>query len=201
MSDKQIAVFDFDGTLTKRDSFISFARFATGTPKFILSLMLSGIDILKWKTGMTDSSAAKEKLFGRLFRGMHIDEFRQFGERFADYIDKNKRPETADALREFIRKGIPVIILTASVPAWIEPWAHRIGVSSVIGTEVETDGEGFLTGRFRSPNCRGEEKVRRLAEAFPDLDSYEIWAYGDSSGDDALLALSDHPRRVRTSLF
>ncbi len=50
-----------------------------------------------------------------------------------------------------------------------------------------------VTGRFDGPNCRGEEKVRRLREAFGDDIRLEA-AYGDTSGDRAMLALADEAR-------
>ena len=46
-------------------------------------------------------------------------------------------------------------------------------------------------------NCRGPQKVVRLrawldARYGDDID-VELWAYGDSSGDEELLAFADHP--------
>ena len=65
-------------------------------------------------------------------------------------------------------------------------------------TQLERDAHGVLTGRLVGPNCRGPEKVRRLENwlAAHDITDAVLWAYGDSAGDDALLARADHPVRV-----
>lgn len=196
MFDRQLAVFDFDGTLIRNDSFISFARYAVGVPKFIWALFRSSIVLVRWKIGLCDSGIAKEVLFKHLYKGMPYARFERLGASFAECLDRNARQCVVNRMQEFIRAGVPVIILTASVPVWIEPWAKKYGVSNVIGTEIEIDSEGLLTGRFTTPNCRGNEKVRRLLLAVPNLTSYEVWAYGDSAGDDALLSFATHSKKL-----
>ena len=47
-------------------------------------------------------------------------------------------------------------------------------------------------GAFAGPNCRGEEKVRRLRAAYGD-DVRLAAAYGDTSGDTEMLAIADEP--------
>ena len=47
-------------------------------------------------------------------------------------------------------------------------------------------------GRCDGDNCHGQEKVRRIKEAYP-LDQYrEIYAYGDTGGDRPMLGLATH---------
>ncbi len=196
MSERKLAVFDFDGTLIKGDSFIQFARFAVGWPKFIGAIFRSCVALAKWKFGICDSGSAKEILFGNIFRGMPEIEFKRLGVEFAQLIAASERHEMIEKLEEFNKHEVPVIILTASIPTWIEPWAQRHGVLKVIGTEVEINHDGRLTGRFSTPNCRCEEKVRRLNDYVHNLSEYEIWAYGDSSGDDAILAFAAHSMRL-----
>lgn len=196
MSERRLAVFDFDGTLIKGDSFISFARFAVGLRAYAVALLRSAKALAKWKLGFIDGGEAKEVLFGNLYRGMPVEKFYMLGEAFSSRIVKQERVRIVSRMREFISLGVPVAILTASVPAWIEPWARKNGVTFVIGTEIEVDVDGRLTGRFSTPNCRGEEKVRRLSSAVSDWKSKEIWAFGDSDGDTALLAVAAHPTRV-----
>jgi phosphatidylglycerophosphatase C len=65
----------------------------------------------------------------------------------------------------------------------------------VIACSLETDGTGRATGRLIGGNCRGPEKVRRLRE-WLGAEPAELWAYGDSAGDDELLAFADHPTRL-----
>lgn len=190
---RDVAIFDFDGTLTRRDSFMQFAVFARGYMRTAAAFALSLPAIVKWKMGLIPSSKAKETVFRRLFAGMSEDRFNELGRRFAARIRSFERTEIVDILTGCVGRGIPVYIISASVPQWIRPWAESLGVTAVEGTEVEIV-DGRLTGRFSSPNCRGEEKVRRLDALVPQ--PAHIIAYGDSSGDDALLARADAPHRV-----
>lgn len=194
---REIAVFDFDGTLTRRDSFIEFARFTVGTAAFACALFRSLPDIVRWKLGCISSSQAKEALFARLYKGMSAERFNDAGVRFADKIKEIERREIVDKLREYVCAGTPVYIISAGMPQWIEPWAKMMGVTAVEGTVPEV-AEGKLTGRFESANCLGEEKVRRF-EAL-NLRPCRLVVYGDSSGDDAILAIADEAHRVCKTL-
>ena len=73
---------------------------------------------------------------------------------------------------------------------WIAPWAKENGIKEVISTEVEIKNS-ILTGKFRTRNCHGKEKVQRLLEKYPSREKYFLYAYGDSRGDKELLKLAD----------
>ena len=79
---------------------------------------------------------------------------------------------------------------------WITPWAAEAGVTTLLTTAPEVDGSGRLTGRFSGANCHGAEKAKRIRERFGAMDGCEIDAYGDSSGDDAMLAIATNPHKV-----
>ena len=64
-------------------------------------------------------------------------------------------------------------------------------MGSTIGTKVEVDLDGKLTGRFLTKNCYGPEKVNRLLEIEPDRKNYFLYAYGDSRGDKEMLECAD----------
>ncbi len=87
------------------------------------------------------------------------------------------------------------MIVSASLETYLLPLAPRLGVDHVIACTPEVDRRDVLTGELVGGNVRGPEKVRRL-EAWLGEGPVELWAYGDSSGDDELLARADHPTRV-----
>ncbi len=66
----------------------------------------------------------------------------------------------------------------------------------VLCTRLELDGDGTYTGRMDGGNCRGGAKATRLRDYLGDVPA-EVWAYGNSSGDDEMFALADHVVRVR----
>ena len=192
----KIAFFDFDGTLTKHDTFITFARWAVGNVCLLKALLKAFPSLIRWKMGLISNSEAKERLFGCIYGGMDYDIFRKAGETFKDKVNGDIRPDILERLKFHKSQGHRVIIVSASVREWIKPWADANGVDDVISTEVEIDSSRRLTGRFSTRNCHGEEKANRIRELIPEVDKSETWAYGDSHGDDAMLSLADHPNKV-----
>lgn len=192
----KIAFFDFDGTLTRHDSFIEFAKFSVGNKAFVVALLKSLPALCLWKLKIKTNSYAKQTLFSHLYRGFDYVNFKQLCYHFAGQIDKDLRDDTIKIKDEHKAKGHKVIIVSASIGDWIRPWAQNNGIDEIIATEVEIDKKGRLTGRFSTHNCHGEEKAVRIKQRFPAVNEIETWGYGDSAGDDAMLALVTHPNRV-----
>src|SRR6185437_13325609 len=92
--------------------------------------------------------------------------------------------------------GHEVAIVSASLDVYLDEVARTLGVAHVLCTSLDTDERGFCTGRLRGANCRGAEKATRL-QMLLGTDDVELWAYGNSRGDDEMLALAHHPVRVR----
>lgn len=88
-------------------------------------------------------------------------------------------------------EGVEVVIVSASIENWVIPFGRFLGVTHILGTVVECDSDGKLTGHFVGNNCYGVEKVRRLKEIIPKRSDYYIIAYGDSHGDKELLDFAD----------
>ena len=173
-------MFDFDGTLTTADSFIALLAFAGGRAKMYATLALFSPLLALSKLGLYSGGRVKEKVFSLYFKGMPEGEFRCLCRRFAAaYSGKILNPRTVGILRGTAN---PVVV-TASMAAWVGEFLPGV---EVVGTEPQVEN-GLLTGRFSTPNCNGQEKVRRLMAVRPWLDAAEVVAYGDSPGDLQLL--------------
>ncbi len=196
MTSQPIAFFDFDGTITHRDTFITFGCHALGKVHMAKCIALSSPWLAAWKLGAISNSKAKQKLFGKMFAGTGIQTFRSMGEDFAHTIDNDLRESTLALIEKHKALGHRVVIVSASIADWIRPWAIAHGIDEVIATEAEISPDGILTGRFSTPNCHGPEKVNRILARYPDIKHSETYAYGDSSGDDAMLELVNHPYRI-----
>lgn len=194
-----IAVFDFDGTLTKKDSVIEFAKHCVGKQRLFGGMMKSLPWILAWKFRILDGGKAKLHLFSSLYKGMEYSAFRRRCNDFISNVEEFQREDVVDKLHRHLQAGHRVFIVSASIREWILPWAMNQGVkeTNVIGTGMEVDTEGIITGRFSTPNCKGVEKVRRLKSVVTDLEEYEVYAYGDSAGDLQMLAIADHPEMIK----
>ncbi len=192
---KKIAVFDFDGTITNKDSFIEFIKFAKGRGALFRGIILLSPILILYKLGIIKNSYAKQVVFSYFFKNMTLRRFDDFCERFARKIPTFCREKAILQIQEYVRDSVDVVIVSASIENWIVPWARQMGIQNVLSTQIEVSPDGQVTGLFLSDNCYGKEKVDRLLSAYPDIknnrDLYNIIAYGDSKGDFDLLLFAD----------
>lgn len=197
---KKVYLFDFDGTLTCADTLLEFIRYACGRRRFFIGFALFSPLLVLMKLHLYPNYRAKQRLFAWYFKGMSIDNFDLVCRRFAHHNQRLMRQKALDRLREIFHNNETLCVVSASIDNWVRPFFDNISKASrsdfrVIGTEVEVDTDGVLTGRFRTHNCYGAEKVRRVLEAMPQLKSnrQDFWvvAYGDSRGDKELLEFAD----------
>lgn len=193
---RKIAVFDFDGTLTTKDTLLMFIRFAAGTRRFILGFALFSPMIMLMKLRLFDNHRCKERLFSWFFKGMGHEDFAELGRRFAGRLKAVARPSTTQSLARHRQDGDTIYVVSASIEEWVRPYCEQLGVDDVLATKVEAGPDGRLTGRFASHNCYGAEKVRRLLAVEPDREAYHLTAYGDSKGDLEMFALADKYTKV-----
>lgn len=197
---KKVYLFDFDGTLTSADTLLEFIRYACGRRRFFIGFALFSPLLVLMKLHLYPNYLAKQRLFAWYFKGMSIDNFDLVCRRFAHHNQRLMRQKALDKLREIFHNNETLCVVSASIDNWVRPFFDNISKASrsdfrVIGTEVEVDTDGVLTGRFRTHNCYGAEKVRRVLEAMPQLksnrDDFWIVACGDSRGDKELLEFAD----------
>lgn len=188
-----LAVFDFDGTITKKDTFNDFIAWRFGRLRLILALLLITPLIFLYLVRLLPNHIPKGMLFRLFFRHKSHREFTEAcGKYCAVRLNRLIRAEAATKIQWHLGQGHAVVIISASVLDWIEPWAKRNAIETVIATEIEIE-RGMLTGRFRSKNCYGSEKVNRLIAQYPDALDRIIYVYGDSYGDREMLAIATHP--------
>lgn len=186
-----VHAFDFDGTLTYKDTLIEFIRFAKGW-KVLWQCLLWHLHLLiAMRLGLYDNGKAKERVFSWCFKGMKAEAFGDVCRRFASANSGLLRAGGMAAVRRLqSESNTRVLIVTASIDCWVAPFFADMPDVDVLGTGAEVR-DGVLTGRFSTPNCHGEEKVRRIKELLPARRTYHLTAYGDSSGDRAMLDFAD----------
>jgi len=186
-----IAVFDFDGTLTYRDSLFPFIRMAVGFPRFLWGLALLSPVLFAYAARLVKNSDTKQAVIRHFFAGVDIESFQKLGSTFAlEKLPGMLRPEAVQRLRWHRQHGHQVIVVSASLEAYLGPWAETTQCDHVIGTRLQVE-DGRITGCLSGKNCYGPEKVARLEGLLGKLDAYFVYAYGDSKGDRELLAVAD----------
>ena len=188
---RTVVAFDFDGTLTTRDTFPAFIRFSLGFWRFAVGLALFAPMLVAMKGGFYPNWKVKQRVFSHFFKGMSVGRFDAYCEDFCrDRLPRMLRKQLLQTVREYTGGKYELCVVSASIDRWIRPWAETAGFTRLLCTEVETEN-GVLTGRFSTPNCYGTEKVRRLQSAYPDRKEYRLIAYGDSRGDREMLSYAD----------
>ncbi len=187
----KVYAFDFDGTITTKDTFVAFIRFAKGDVKAFIGFLLYAPILIMMKLKLYPNWRAKQLLFAYFFKGVSIKAFEEQCNQFAQNSRFIIRPQAFDKIRQALQAGSKVVIITASIDKWVGPFFDEFGKNvQIIGTKIE-ESEGKITGKFTTRNCYGKEKVNRLKAIFPSRDNYKLIAFGDSRGDKELLAYAD----------
>jgi len=188
---KRIAFFDFDGTITTKDTLLEFIKFCKGKIRFYAGFLLHSHYLVAYKLKIISNQKAKEKILTYFFQNIPLPEFQNYCEQFGQQVLPGLiRPQALREIEKFHKAGVTVVIVSASPENWISGWARSLKLS-LIATQLEINNEQ-LTGKIKGFNCHGQEKVRRIKETY-DLSAYaEIYAYGDTSGDKPMLALAQY---------
>lgn len=185
-----VVAFDFDGTLTIRDSFMAFLRWRAGGSRYALGLVrlapAAFAYLFNRDRGRLKAAAVREFLKG-VPRAQLEDEARKFAETTASDL---LRPDALRVWREWRAREAKLVIVTASPDILVAPFARGLAAHALIGTQLAFDAENRVAGAFDGSNCRGKEKVRRLKEMFGANLRLKA-AYGDTGGDRDMLAIAD----------
>lgn len=185
-----LVAFDFDGTLTVRDSYTAFLRWRVGPWRYwigMIRLVPAAISYLFHRDrGRIKAQATREYLKGAPRETLE-EEARVFAREMAQSL---LRSDAVATWRWWRARGATTVIVTASPETIVAPFARALGATALLGTQLAYDENDRVTGAFACANCRGDEKVRRLREHFGE-DVRLAAAYGDTSGDHAMLKLAE----------
>ncbi len=186
----KLAIFDFDGTITTKDSFEDFILFSNGWLKTSTGLLQELPALMGYLFGSMSNSEAKQKIFARFYKGWSKDQFNLFAQKYAEeFLPNIVRSKAMTRIAWHKREGHKIIVVSASFENYLKLWCdnHDLGLLS---TEIEIK-DNKLTGKFATKNCHGEEKINRIKAAYNLADFDFVYAYGDTKGDLALKAIAN----------
>lgn len=185
-----LALFDFDGTITNKDSLADFIQFAVGNPKYYLGLLALSPMLLAYTFKFVPNHIAKRNLISYFFKNMDAQEFQKIADTYSlNELNKIIRPAALEKIQWHKDQGDKIVVVSASMQAWLQAWCHQHNIE-LICTRLEIKNNK-LTGAFETKNCHGKEKEIRVKSALCLKDYQTIYAYGDSNGDKELLALAN----------
>ena len=192
-----VAAFDFDGTLTKRDTLLPFLACGLGWPRFLLALTLCSPWLAAFALRLIPNHVAKQKLMLFTLKGKSVAEVDEWTSRWlAQSFPGQLQSWTMARLAEHQQQGHCCVMVSASPDIYLKRVAQQLGFDALLCTEMAVM-DGRLTGDMQTPNCHGKQKVLRLkawmAERFAaDSGAEVVYAYGDTSGDKPMLRLAAH---------
>jgi len=193
INSKKIAIFDFDGTLTKGDTLISFLVYCFGIWKVLIGLFFLSPFIISYLLKLYSNDLAKKRLLKYFFKNQSVDEIKKLAENFINTnLEKYLRKNVIKRLKWHQNKGHTTILISASIDIYIRLWGLKYKFDFIECTGLEKKNE-LYTGQILGKNCYGIEKVNRLNKLFgKNFFDKEIYGYGDSDGYKIFLNLCTH---------
>ncbi|HMB63302.1 MAG TPA: HAD-IB family phosphatase [Eudoraea sp.] len=190
--ENDLYIFDFDGTITSRDSLLHFLAFSKKRSELFIGYMMILPFVILMKLKLYSNEKAKIKLFSFHFKGTPKDEFvelcKDFGKNELPKIIKPSFLEYVDRLRQENAKA-EMVIVSASLNSYLRYWCEEMRFN-LLATVPEFENS-FVSGRFATNNCHGGEKVIRIIEEYTLSDYKTIYVFGDTAGDLPMMKLGD----------
>lgn len=168
-------VYDFDGTIYNGDSTVDFFLFALKRkPTLLLNVPRQAVGFLLYGLKQIDKTQLKEYFFSFL-SGIDTDELLDpFWEQHQNKLFSWYQAEQQD----------DDIVISASPEFLLKPICQKLGIKHLIASRVDPK-----SGKFLGKNCRGEEKVKRLAAEYNVIHIDKF--YSDSESDLPLARIAD----------
>lgn len=185
-----IALFDFDGTITNADMYTKFLHFSGTKLRALLAKVLLPPFFILYKAGVIPAPKMRTIVSFVAFSGRKVDEVAAAWEKYAESVVPNYLRKVAlDKLNWHKNNGDQIVIFSASLDVYLKPWCTQNGFSLVC-SELEVES-GKLSGRYVNGDCSCANKSQFLRSKF-ELGQYErVYAYGDTAEDLAMLRVAD----------
>lgn len=186
-----LALFDFDGTITTVETFPVFMRRVVPGARLAVGACVLAPWLIGYRAGAVSGKTIRAAMVQVGLRGFPETKARDAGRRFAEeFLRDVIRPHASERIDWHKARGDTVVIVSAALDLYLSEWAHPRGID-VVCSRLEAKN-GLLTGRYSGGDCCGPEKVARIRARY-DLGRYaQIFAYGDTVEDKEMLSLANH---------
>lgn len=181
---KKLYCFDFDGTLTKKDTLFLFLRSYNSSRYFRAYLKHLPLFIFL-KINLLQAEAVKKSFVNAVLKGEKKYKLEEAANAFFEQMYPRLIREAAIEFIDSIpREKVDSVLVTASLDLWAQPFA-KYWKMELLSTEMLYEN-GVYTGEFKTKNCNGSEKVNRVEDFLKNRKYDKVIAFGDSAGDQAL---------------
>lgn len=182
---KKLYCFDFDGTLTYKDTMFMYLKFYDPT-KFRLQFLKHVPLFVLLKLRLAETEKVKKSFIGSILKGQTQEKIEKKSRQFFEvHYPKIVRENALDFIKNIDRENTQSLLVTASLDIWARPFAEAFSMK-LLATQAEFKN-GVFTGNFIGKNCNGNEKLARIQTEIKDKKYDKIIAFGDTSGDKPML--------------
>jgi HAD superfamily hydrolase (TIGR01490 family) len=185
-----LALFDFDGTITTQDAYTRFVFYSASKPRIVLGFMLIWPVILFYKIGLLPASKTRPILSKVAYWRRDVADIERLAEQYCDeFLSKVVRRKALERIEWHKGRGDKIYVVSASVSPYLRIWCQRENIE-LICSELESKGSRY-TGSYVQGDCSLERKVTFLRQR-EDLTQFAtIYAYGDTEEDTPMLSIAD----------
>lgn len=185
-----IALFDFDGTVTNKDTYTKFIFYSTSKVRLALGLLLVFPVIFLYKVGFLSAARTRPILTKVAFWKRDKEKVLAVAKEYArSYLPSVIRDNAMAQILWHKKQGDDIVVVSASLDVYLSFWcaAHDL---TLICSELESIDTKY-TGNYVAGDCCGNNKVELINQTI-DLCAYStVFAYGDTEEDLAMLELAD----------
>ena len=184
-----LALFDFDGTLCQIDSYSAFLKSLYPKHRFYQKCLGLLPHICGYYLGYYPAHLLRPKLSKALLNGIALTSIEPRLTQFTVQILSKLTPVVYQKLLWHKQQGHDIYIVSAGLDLYLAPIATALDVG-LICTQLES--QTLLNGTYLSADCSCEEKVKRIKRCVNLQTFTDIYAYGNSKEDHAMLAIANH---------
>jgi HAD superfamily hydrolase (TIGR01490 family) len=186
---KNLALLDFDGTITTREMLPDFFRLAIPLRRQRIGQILLAPLIIGYKFGIVSGSVVRAAIVRLGFSGVPYDQYERKGREFVSLLLPGViRPEVLEWIKWHKEQGDEVVVVSGALDIYLAQWCRSQGIECICSSLEHRNG--VLTGRYLGAQCVKSEKARQVATRFDIRSFNEVFAYGDTVEDKELLALA-----------
>jgi phosphatidylglycerophosphatase C len=191
-----VALFDLDGTLTWRDTLLPFLL------GFLRRRPYKGLGLWRLPFALgsywqdRDHGILKSRVIRMIMGGERRSVIDAWAETFVDNLRPKQRfrPLALAVVEAHRAAGDHLVLMSASPDLYVPLIGRLLKFERTLCTEVEWQGDR-LDGHLKTPNRRGEEKLRCMTWLREQYQGLPIIAYGNSASD------LDHMRNADRALL
>lgn len=196
----KFALFDFDNTVCRGDSVVPYLLYSIRRGVAPWTQVFRALHGYVHQRLHPDEISAAKTLALSFLRGRTQEQMDDHARGFfREVLCKRFYPRAAAEMQRLKDEGFTVVVITASVDAYMRVLCEFLPVDAVLATRCAVDQDDCYTGDI-GENCKGAQKAFRLASWMAqhhlELDYDVSCAYGDSPSDLHMLNLTASPRLV-----